>query len=395
MTTWSRTGNTESGHPLAGIGGSLATRPLPYPGPSSVINPLIHYCVVRRIARDRVDLPLYLLGSVSLVLGVVHVAPDADPLLTELVEATILFFFGGATGVIGYRLRRRDATVDEALYVSVFVLAGGLIVEVFAVVFVSIRLLSGEPTPVQEFLLFIGWSVGGAAGAWTGYYFVGMRTSLTEQRELTKRLTVLQRVLRHNLRNEMTVIGGASRDLRTLVDDPEARAKVETIVRHADEVSGLSEQSGTLTRIWQADDDATVHLGDVLRAEIERFRTNHPDVPLAVDVPDEVNVSAHPSVGLAIAEAMENAVAHNEDVEVSLAAYEHDARSVTVEVADTGSGIPESELRPLWAPAEGPLSHTTGLGLWLIYWLVDASDADLDVRSDRGGTTLAMTFRRA
>ena len=346
-------------------------------------------------ARRNVGLPLYLLATVVFVLGGLHVVLDDDPLYAEVAEASILFLFGSATGLIGYRLRRRGASVDESLRVAIFVLGGGAGVGVLASLFVVLRLLTGEATPEFEFILFIGWSVGAAAGAWAGYYFVRMESSLEAQRDLTKRLTVLQRVLRHNLRNEMTVIGGTNRDLRELVDDPEAERRVELVDRHVRAVARLSEQSQTLTRIWQTEGDATVDLGEVLAEEVDRFRREHPDVPLDADLPGAVQIRAHPNVGLAVREAMGNAVVHNEDVAVSLRVREPDAREVVLEVADTGSGIPETELRPLWAPGEGPLSHSTGLGLWTIYWLVDASGGDLDVDTDDDGTTLAMRFRRA
>lgn len=66
-----------------------------------------------------------------------------------------------------------------------------------------------------------------------------------------------------------------------------------------------------------------------------------------------------------------------------------------VEVADAGSGVPESELQPLFSPAEGPLFHTTGLGLWLIYWIVESSRGELGVETGEDGTTLRMTFPAA
>lgn len=345
--------------------------------------------------RRHVGLPLYLAGLAILGLGAVHVVVDADPLYAELAEASILVVFGVATGAVGYRLRRRDATLRASLRVTQFVLAAALAVGLLAAVFVATRLLTDEPATEWIFVLSIGWSVGAAAGAWTGFYVVQLEVTLEAQRDLTKRLTVLQRVLRHNLRNEMTVIGGATRYLHDEVDDPAVASTLETIDRHARAVSKLSEQSQTLTRIWRTDGDATVDLGEVLGAEVERFRAEHPDVRLDADVPGSVRVRAHPKIGLAVGEALENAAAHNDSVAIDLAVREADDGSVVVEVSDDGSGIPQSELRPLWATGEGPLSHTTGLGLWLIYWLVESSGGTLDVESGSDGTTLAMALRSA
>lgn len=345
--------------------------------------------------RRRVGLPLYLVGFVILGLGAVHVVVDADPLYAELAEASILVVFGVATGTVGYRLRRRDATLKASLRVTQFVLGAALGVGLLAAVFVATRLLTGEPEPEWVFVLSIGWSVGAAAGAWTGFYVVQLEGTLEAQRDLAKRLTVLQRVLRHNLRNEMTVIVGATRYLHDEVDDPAVSTKLETIDRHARAVTKLSEQSQTLTRIWRTDGDATVDLGEVLGDEVERFRSEHPDVGLDADVPGTVRVRAHPKIGLAVREALENAVTHNDAVSVGLAVREAEDGSVVVEVTDDGSGIPQSELRPLWATGEGPLSHTTGLGLWMIYWLVESSGGGLDVESGSDGTTLEMTLRPA
>lgn len=204
---------------------------------------------MRPYARRNVGLPLYLLAAVVVLLGLFHAVWDADPLYAEVAEASILFVVGAAIALVGYRLRREDATLGASFRVAIFVLGGGTIVGFLAASFVTLRLLAGESTSELEYMLSIGWSVGAAAGAWAGYYFVRMESSLEAKRDLTKRLTVLQRVLRHNLRNEMMVIGGTNRDLRELVDDPEAERRVDLVDRHVRAVARLSEQSQTLTRI--------------------------------------------------------------------------------------------------------------------------------------------------
>jgi K+-sensing histidine kinase KdpD len=42
------------------------------------------------------------------------------------------------------------------------------------------------------------------------------------------------------------------------------------------------------------------------------------------------------------------------------------------------------------------LNHASGVGLWLITWIVDASDGTLRfTESDMGGQTVEMEFERA
>lgn len=338
---------------------------------------------------------VYALGATILALAAAHVLLDADPLVVEAAEVSILLVFAAATFLVGYRLARRGTAPAEARRVAVLVIGGGLGVGALAAAFVGSRLLSGEPTTEIWYMLSIGWSVGAAAGAWTGFYVVRFEAVLDGQRDLAKRLTVLQRVLRHNLRNEMTIVGGMVHDLRGLVDGERAESKLDVADRHVRNVTRLSERSGTLTGVWQSEGGSVVHLGDVLREAADEFREDHPAVPLVVDVPDDLRVRAHAQVGAAVAEALENAVSHNDDVEVWLGAEERADGGAEVAVADTGSGIPQSELQPLFSPAEGPLFHTTGLGLWLIYWIVEASGGELDVETGEDGTTLRMTFPAA
>ena len=61
-----------------------------------------------------------------------------------------------------------------------------------------------------------------------------------------------------------------------------------------------------------------------------------------------------------------------------------------VEVHDDGPGIPEHERAVFDATAETPLSHSDGLGLWLVNWLVDDEGGDVTVETDVDGTTVTI-----
>jgi len=332
---------------------------------------------------------VYALAAAVLAQATAYVWYDTHPPVAAFADATILGIFALAIGAIGYRLQRDGVSRDAVLRVAIFSLGGGLIVGVLALLFVVIRLATNDPFPDMELVLFIGWSVGSAAGAWSGYYYVGLESSLDEQRELTKRLTVLQRVLRHNLRNEMSIVGGVTRDLAATAEDPETRADLAVIDRHVERVIELSERSQMLTRIWQTETRTTAELATLAAEEAERFREAHPSVPLTVDLQADLWIQAHTRFRLAIREALANAVEHNENVELTVSTKEG-TRKHAVVVTDTGQGVPDSELEPLWAPTEGPLDHTTGLGLWMIYWLVESSGGALEVETGPGGTTVEM-----
>lgn len=337
---------------------------------------------------------VYALSGVVLVQAAGYVWHDTHALVAQLADASILLIFALAIAVIGYRLHRRGTPHDDIYRVAFFSLAGGLIVGLLALLFVVIRVATHDPFPDQELVLFIGWSVGSAAGAWSGYYYVGLEASLADQRDLTKRLTVLQRVLRHNLRNEMSVIGGTTRNLSASAQDAAVAEDLDRINRHVENVIELSDRSQTLTRIWQTDTETTFDLDDLVDDEVERFRDAHPAVELSTDVPSGLRVRAHTQFRLAVREALSNAVEHTAAAEVEITTKSR-GESHAIVVSDTGAGIPDSELAPLWAPAEGPMVHTTGLGLWMIYWLVESSGGTLEFETDSGGTSIEMWLPKA
>ena len=76
---------------------------------------------------------------------------------------------------------------------------------------------------------------------------------------------------------------------------------------------------------------------------------------------------------------MENALVHNDkkSPEVSLVVESHD-KMVRIEIVDNGPGIPEREVNVLTREYEiEPLYHGSGLGLWLVNWIVKLSDGTL------------------
>ena len=62
----------------------------------------------------------------------------------------------------------------------------------------------------------------------------------------------------------------------------------------------------------------------------------------------------------------------------------------TVTVADDGPGIPERELKVLERGEEKPLEHGNGIGLWIVYWVVEHSDAAVSLETGTDGTTVSV-----
>lgn len=220
---------------------------------------------------------------------------------------------------------------------------------------------------------------------------------ITDLKEREGRISVLDRVLRHNLRNKLNLILGRARQLDT-GDDPAAAEAVAEILDAGERLLSMSEKARRFDASVRPTDGLleTVELAECVRDVVKTARNEHPQATLRTDCPAEVTVSAHEAFELAVAELIDNAVDHADEgdptVEIAVAVEED---SVTVTVADDGPGISSVERRVLLEGEETPLEHGLGLGLWLVRWTVINSGGSLDVRENEPrGTVVEVTLPR-
>jgi len=221
---------------------------------------------------------------------------------------------------------------------------------------------------------------------------------VTERRGRRQRLAVLNRVLRHNVRNDVNVAAGHLDRLaeRLPDDDPSLR-----IVRdRLDGIVELSDKARRIERVADAErtDTETFDLVDVLTDCTERLRRTAPGAGVSVTLPDRALVVGHELLPHALDNVLENAVEHNADrpqVTVAVASPATVDDRVKVRIADDGPGLPPVERRVLRTAEETQLTHSTGLGLWLTNWIVRASSGRIDVDSGDDGTTVVIELPAA
>ncbi len=216
---------------------------------------------------------------------------------------------------------------------------------------------------------------------------------VTERRDREERVQVLNRVLRHNLRNDMDAVRGYATAIAEGNDRSEVLA--ERIRETADALLRLSAKARDTEAVLRGDDERGVDgVGSVVDRTVEATRSEFNDADLSVACPaGEVPVEAEP-LRLVLQELVENAAQHageNPTVEVRVErapAADHD---ITVTVADDGPGLPERALRPIRTGGETQFEHNRGLGLWLVHWGVRRLGGSVEFdRPDDGGTVARL-----
>jgi PAS domain S-box-containing protein len=231
-------------------------------------------------------------------------------------------------------------------------------------------------------------------------HFVGFQQDITQRKRRETLVSVLNRVLRHNLRNDMTVVGGYADMLAAEYDGTVAEAG-ETIAETAEELVTLSEKARTLERVVDDPGDPEAHdPRAVVEAVVDRVRGQYPGAEVTVRT---TAASVPPVVGTdrlerALFEVVENAAQHAGSAPTVRVVVDTDTDAdwVTIRVVDDGPGLASNERAVLDGRSETPLEHGTGLGLWLANWIVTGLGGELEVVDPDGeGMTLEIGLQTA
>lgn len=204
----------------------------------------------------------------------------------------------------------------------------------------------------------------------------------TAIREREQRMAVLNRVLRHNVRNEMNVILGYAEVIAENAARDDIRRSAETIRRRGNRLVQASDQARWLGQQLDVEDPQTVDLAAEAEDIVTEVAAEHPEATVSLSAPDSVHVRAVPQIGIAIQNLVENACVHHDGTPTVEVQIETDSDEAHLSVADDGPGIPTQELSVLQSGEETALEHGSGLGLWVTKWLVDRSGGTIDFREN-------------
>lgn len=201
-----------------------------------------------------------------------------------------------------------------------------------------------------------------------------------------ERVSVLNRVLRHDLRTHLTVVGGHLDRLSEQADVP--TDTVDAIRQSLADLDVLSHRARRIEAAFESERQTTVDLATMAERAVADVAESHPDVEFEVAEASAPPVLAHEHVRLVLDNLLENAVVHHDGgtPSVDVSVTRHDEASVRLVVSDDGPGIPESEIELRESRLETALDHSDGLGLWIVRWLVSKSDGELRLERTENGS---------
>ena len=229
--------------------------------------------------------------------------------------------------------------------------------------------------------------------------YIGVVTDITEHKERQRDLELLKqiqsRILRHNLRNQLQIVKfhaeSCSLDL-----DGEYAEKADWIISTTDELEVLIEKVRTVERFLDREPSpTTISLQEELHSLVEKYHEQFPSVSFTLECPSDCEIETLPEISHAFDNLIDNAARHNDGQNRNVAVRVTRPKDATVvTVADDGPGIPDQELRALSQREETALTHSTGIGLWFVQWIVGETVASLHYETDETGTEFTIRFPR-
>lgn len=209
-------------------------------------------------------------------------------------------------------------------------------------------------------------AVGGALTGTVAGHLYGL--TILEQRELEaqrdelhrhrQRFSVLNRILRHDIRNHVNVIVGNAQLLPGSKYDTEIKATIET---HGQKIIDISRNARQIESTLRVDGDyAVTELQQIVSDAVDTTTVDRPDgaVDIQLEESGEVRSSGH--LDSAVRNVVENAIEYNDsnNPHVTISAVtEAASNTVVLEIADNGPGILETK-QQLFNNEKDQLEHS-------------------------------------
>jgi PAS domain S-box-containing protein len=217
---------------------------------------------------------------------------------------------------------------------------------------------------------------------------------ITAQEQRRQHVQVLHRIMRHNIRNDLTKLRGYVDLLESSTETDTREQQAATIRKILDKWERMASKTKQLQRTLTNQSDLSTYrsvghmIADIRTKKEEEYTT------ASVSVTTELDTEPQVPNGLdkAISELVDNAITANTTGQpsVEIGVSKPANQWVEICVSDTGPGLPEMEASLLETGEETPLSHGRGLGLWMVRALVTRVGGSISVETSEDGSEITL-----
>lgn len=220
---------------------------------------------------------------------------------------------------------------------------------------------------------------------------------ITEKKLRTQQIRILDRTLRHTIRNDMNVIRGYAETIES-ESSGEVAEYAQHIIEFSDSMLAMTERERNITELLSKNSvPRSTDIGLLVANLLNRASSEYPSIEFKENIEPDSFARATDEIGVAIDELIANAIRYAKDsnpiVDVHVTQSEE---AIEVRVSDNGPEIPVIDRAILDGEEDiDQLSHGSGLCFWLVYLAVRESNGEVEYRRrDEGGNELIIDLPR-
>jgi PAS domain S-box-containing protein len=226
-----------------------------------------------------------------------------------------------------------------------------------------------------------------------------MRRYENEIEQLAGELAVVNRLIRHDIRNDMAVIRGWLGQLKSKLDDTHDET-LDLLLQRSESVVELTDTVKDYVEMLSGDSDPqleSVMIDEIVEKEATAAREAYDEAEMTVTGVPSQPVLANSMLASVFRNLFHNAVQHNDKrvPKVDVTAEER-AETVVVHVADNGPGVPDERKSDIFGKGDKGLNSSgTGIGLFLVGKLIDQFGGDVRVSDNEPeGAVFSVELRK-
>lgn len=235
-------------------------------------------------------------------------------------------------------------------------------------------------------------------------YALERKRTEQELRRTTRQLTILNQLMRHDIRNDVSLVVGRTQELTEYVD-PRGEELLAEVITASNHVLQLTRTIGDAVEAITTPEEVElepVDLTSVLEDEIANARRLYGADSIAVedDLP-QVSVRAGHLLSAVFGNLISNAMLYAGDDGGARVDVDVDEETATVRIADRGPGIPDHRKEQIFSRDDaeagaGADSEGLGIGLFLVDQLVRQYRGDVWVEDNEPqGSIFHVSLERA
>ncbi|WP_276257764.1 ATP-binding protein [Haloglomus litoreum] len=317
----------------------------------------------------------------------------------------------------GYRLSASSFNREERWRVTLFGVAGLLLVGGGVYSTILVRLAEARAVGEPQYVLGVMSGLGTAGGAVLGSFSVTSRRDARQAQRARDNFELLNSIIRHDILNSMMIVQSRAEFIEEEADEERIREFAGTILTQTNGVVDQVERTRAILQALRTSDPRleAVDLAAVVEGELETIRTTYDTVAVETDLPGALYVRADDLLDDVVGNVLSNAVEHNDKDEPRLSVSatvledgqladrtgdeeEHEA-VVELRIADNGPGVDDDLKDAVFRRDETGLHEDgtgSGFGLFFVDTMMGKYGGDVSIEdNDPEGAVFVFRFGAA